>query len=273
MPEGDTIFRTARTLQRALAGRTVTGFESVLPALMRIDHDEPITGRTIRSVRSLGKHLLIELSGDLVLRTHMRMSGEWHIYRPGERWQRPRAAMRLVLATDQYVAVGFDVPVAEFLRARDLERHRELGRLGPDLLADAFDEEAAVARLRSAAGRTLADALLDQRVMAGVGNVFKCEVLFLCGVDPFRSATTISEDEARRLVRTARDLLRVNVAEPRVPGAVRGHRRTTRLANPAATLWVYGRGGRPCRRCGTAVASRKQGEAARLTYWCPRCQR
>ncbi len=273
MPEGDTIFRTARTLGRALAGRVVTRFESPLPALMRVDQDRPIAGRTIRSVRSIGKHLLIELSGGLVLRTHMRMNGQWHVYLPGERWRRSRFAMRVLLETDAYVAVGFDVPVAEFLTSRDVARHPQLGRLGPDLLSDRCDEAAAVARLRAAAGWSVGEALLDQRVMAGLGNVFKSEVLFVCGISPLRAAASLSEEEAQRLVRSSRELLRANVAEHRQPGAVRAYRRTTRFANPEARLWVYGRGGRPCRRCGAPIASCKQGESARLTYWCAVCQK
>jgi endonuclease-8 len=273
MPEGDTIFRTARTLQRALAGRVVTRFESPLPALTRIDQDAPIAGRTICAVRSIGKHLRIEFSGDLVLRTHMRMNGQWHIYRTGERWRRSRLSMRIVIATDEFVAVGFDVPVAEFLRAKDLARHPQLGRLGPDLLSDAFDEAEALGRLKMAADQSISDALLDQRVMAGIGNVFKCEILFVCGVDPFRAVGTVSDEEAQQLVRGARALLRANVAEPRDLPAARFQRRTTRFMNPDARLWVYGRGGRPCRRCGAPIASRKQGESARLTYWCPVCQR
>ncbi len=273
MPEGDTIFRTARTLNRALAGHAVTRFDSPLPALMRVHEDERITGRTIVAVRPAGKHLLIEFSGDLVLHTHMRMNGQWHIYRPGERWRRPHSSMRVVIETAEFVAVGFDVPVAEFLRSRDLARHRQISRLGPDLLSETFDETAALERLHAVPNLSVGEALLDQRVMAGVGNVFKCEVLFVCGVDPFRTVGSLGDEDARRLVRTARDLLVANTGDQRAPGAVRAYRRTTRFANPEARLWVYGRGGRPCRRCGTPIASRKQGESARLTYWCPRCQR
>ncbi len=268
MPEGDTIFRTARTLQRALGGRIVTRFESPLATLSRVDIDSPIAGRTVQSVRSIGKHLLIEFSGGLVLRTHMRMNGQWHLYRPGERWRRPRSSMRVAVTTDAFVAVGFDVPVAEFLRADRLARHRELARLGPDLLSDSFDEALAIARLK-AAGKSIGEALLDQRVVAGIGNVFKCEILFLAGVDPFRPAATLSEETARRAIDIARDLLRRNVAEGGTSG---GSRRTTRSMDPSARLWVYGRGGRPCRRCGTPIRSRKVGEDARLTYWCAKCQ-
>lgn len=269
MPEGDTIFRMARALERALAGRVVTNFQSPLTALSRVDVDSPIAGRTVQSVRSIGKHVLIEFSGGLVLRTHMRMSGQWHLYRPGERWRRPRSSMRVLVATDELVAVGFDVPVAEFLRARDLARHRELARLGPDLLSETFDAAAASRRLMAEPRRTIGEALLDQRIVAGIGNVFKCEILFLAGIDPLRTVGTLGEEEARRLLGIARDLLRRNVAEggPRAP-----YRRTTRSMDPSARLWVYGRGGRPCRRCGTAIETRKVGEQARLTYWCGRCQ-
>ncbi|MGE5361837.1 MAG: DNA-formamidopyrimidine glycosylase family protein [Bacteroidales bacterium] len=268
MPEGDTIFRTAQTLQRALAGRVVTRFESALPALTRVDEDAPIAGRTVVAVRSLGKHLLVEFSGGLALRTHMRMNGTWHIYRPAERWQRPRVAMRVVIETDEWVAVGFNVPVAEFLRTRDLARHHELARLGPDLLADEFDEQAITARLRTiGGGRPVGDALLDQRIMAGVGNVYKSEALFVCGIEPWKAVSALSDEQASYLVRTSRDLLKANVAP-----TARGARRTTRALNPESRLWVYGRGGRPCRRCGTPIACEARGESARLTYWCPKCQ-
>jgi endonuclease VIII len=274
MPEGDTIFRAARTLDRALAGRVVTSFETVLPALQRVHDDHPIVGRTVGSVRATGKHLLIDFSGDLVLRTHMRMSGSWHVYRPGERWRRGRSAMRIAIGTADYVAVAFGVPVAEFLSAPQLARHAALRALGPDLLGDRFDGAAALARLRAGADRSIADALLDQRVAAGVGNVFKSEVLFLCGIDPFTTVGVLSDSEAAAIFDKARELLKVNVgAGPRAgEGPGRGGRRTTRSMDPGAKLWVYGRAGRPCRRCGAPIACRPQGADARLTFWCPACQ-
>jgi len=264
MPEGDTIFRAARTLHAALAGRVVTSFETGLATLDRVNQDTPLGGRTVERVRSIGKHLLMEFSGDLVLRTHMRMNGSWHVYRPGEGWRRPRSAMRIVVATDAWVAVAFDVPVAEFLTSRDLARHRELNALGPDVLDDGFSPGAALERLRSRHDEPIADALLNQRVMAGVGNVFKSEALFVAGVDPFRPVSTLTDEELTRVIEAAQSLLRANV--------FRGGRRTTRMMDPAARLWVYARTGRPCRRCGTAIASRKQSVDARGTYWCPRCQ-
>ena len=184
MPEGDTIHRAARTILQALGGRTVTRFETVLPQLGRIDDQSPIAGRRIENVSAVGKHLIIEFSGGLFLRSHLRMNGSWHIYRPGERWMRRRSDMRVVIETDAYVAVGFNLPVAEFHDARSLVRSPDLRRLGPDLLAGDFDIEDAVLRIRSRATQEIADVLLNQTVIAGIGNVYKSEVLFICAISP-----------------------------------------------------------------------------------------
>jgi endonuclease-8 len=173
VPEGDTIFRAARTLHRALAGKIVTRFETAYAPLARVHDDAPITGRTIEAVEAHGKHLVIRFSGSLALRTHIRMHGSWHVYRPGERWQRPRQAMRVLVATADFEAIGFDVPDAEFESTRDLGRRDAIARLGPDLLREGFDAAEAVRRLRACGDRPIAEALLDQRAMAGVGNVFK----------------------------------------------------------------------------------------------------
>lgn len=273
MPEGDTIFRAARTLDRALAGHTVTHFESVFPLLTRVHEDTPITGRTVESVRSSGKHLLMVFSGDLTLRTHMRMNGSWHIYRPGERWQRPRREMRIVLATANFVAVGFSIPVAEWLRTSELRRSRELTSLGPDLLAEDFDQAEAFRRVRARPAEPIMDVLLNQRVLAGIGNVYKSEVLFACGVNPFAEVGQIPDDQVNALLATARKFLRANVTEGLASMTTyMGFRRTTRSDDPSARLWVYGRVNEPCRRCGTTILIDKRGTNARLTYWCPRCQ-
>jgi endonuclease-8 len=273
MPEGDTIFRAAQTLHRALAGRIVTRFETVFPALSRVDDDAPIAGRTIERVFPAGKHLLMQFSGGLTLRTHMRMNGSWHIYRPAERWRRPRRDMRIVVTTAEFEAVGFNVPVAEFLAARDLQHHAELRRLGPDLLADDFDAADALRRLRERHAVTIADALLTQRVVAGIGNVYKSEVLFACRIHPFTAVDALTDERLEALIGTARTFLRMN-ATGTIPSMTTyaGYRRTTRSGDPTQWLWVYGRGGKPCRRCDTPIAVRKHGEDARLTYWCPRCQ-
>ncbi len=273
MPEGDTIFRAARTLNRALAGDVVTRFESVFPALTRVDEDAPIAGRTVESVTSAGKHLLMRFSGDLVLRTHMRMNGSWHIYRPGERWRRPRRDMRIVLATERFEAVAFNVPVAEFVDAASLDRHDELRTLGPDLLAENFDAGEVLARMRTRPALPIADVLLNQRVVAGIGNVYKSELLFMCRIDPFTPVARLDDERLKELIDTARRVLRLNVGEG-LPAMTTytGYRRTTRRSDPAERLWVYGRGGKPCRRCGTPISARKHGDDARLTYWCSKCQ-
>ena len=273
MPEGDTIFRAARALHRALAGQTVTAFDSQLPALNRIHEDAPLTGRTIERVTAAGKHLLMHFSGDLVLRTHMRMNGSWHIYRPGERWQRASHDMRILISTETFEAVGFNIPVAEFTSSRALSRHNELRRLGPDLLSDEFRTSEAVQRIRERAATPIADALLNQRVVAGLGNVYKSEVLFMCRVNPFTLVRDVGDDKLAAIVDTAQQVLRANVSEALAPMTTySGFRKTTRRASPRERLWVYGRARLPCRRCGTPVRIRKQGLDARLTYWCPECQ-
>jgi endonuclease VIII len=272
MPEGDTIFRAAQTLNRALAGKLVTRFESVYPALTRVAEDDPIVGRTIESVRSQGKHLLMAFSGGLMLRTHMKMNGSWHIYRPGEKWQRPMRDMRVLVGTDDFVAVGFNVPVAEFLSDRDLARHPQLRALGPDLLDSAFDPDAARHRVRAHGRDAIGDALLNQRALAGIGNVFKSEILFVAGIDPFRRVDAMTEEELARVIDVAQNLLRGNVLSREQTLSTAIGRRTTRSLDPDEKLWVYARGGKPCRRCGTLIEARKTGIDARLTYWCPRCQ-
>lgn len=292
MPEGDTVFRVARTLHRALAGHVVRRFESVYPALTRLADDTPLVGRTIERVEAIGKHVLIWFEGALALRSHLRMNGAWHIYRHGERWQQPARDMRVLVATDDFVAVAFRIHDVDWVRgARGVARHRALGRLGPDLLgpsarerpaedsragteADGFDEDDAVRRLRGAGALPIGMALLAQRLVAGIGNVYKSEVLFLCGVHPARPAASIDDETLREILRVARRLLRANVAAGSDAAITTygGLRRTTGRSNPSERLWVYGREGRPCRRCGAPIVMAKHGEDARVTYWCPTCQ-
>lgn len=266
MPEGDTIFRAARTLNAALAGQTVTRFETALAPLARVDDNQAIAGRTIERVFAAGKHLIIDFSGGLHLRTHMRMNGSWHIYRAGERWRRPRRDMRVVVATDVYVAVGFSIPVVEFLDDRALQRQKDLRNIGPDVVADTFDGEEAIRRIRARPESEIANVLLNQRVIAGIGNVFKSELLFLAAIHPFEKVMNISDADLRRLVAISRKFVRYNAKHGR------SDRVTTGSIDRKKKLWVYGRGGELCRRCGTAITYQKQGPDARGTYWCPRCQ-
>src|SRR6476661_842652 len=272
MPEGDTIYRAAVAMHRVLAGKEVTRFESVYPAVTRVADDRPIVGRTIESVSARGKHLLVAFSGDLVLRTHMRMNGSWHLYRAGIKWQRPARDMRVLVGAGDVEAVGFNVPVAELLTARELARHAQLNALGPDLLDPAFDPAEAARRMRARGSDAVGDALLNQRVLAGIGNVFKSEILFLAAIEPFTPVAALSDADVERLVAIAREQLAANVLTRSQTLTPSIGRRTTRSLDPNKKLWVYGRGGKPCRRCGTPILARKSGLDARLTYWCPRCQ-
>lgn len=274
MPEGDTIFRAARTLHRALAGKAVTDFQTVLPKLSRVHEDYPITGRTIESVQSSGKWISMHFSGDLVLLTHTLMNGSWHIYRPGERWQRKREDMRIVIATEDFVAVGFNVPVAEFHSEKSLAERSGISRIGPDILSGEFSSADAISALRSQPDMGIGEALLRQSLIAGLGNVYKSEVCFACGVNPFRRVATLSDSELECLVKISRKFLLANVTDASGPHMVTytGFRRTTGRANAADRLWVYGRAGQPCRRCSTPIQRKKQASDARVTFWCPQCQ-
>jgi endonuclease-8 len=271
MPEGDTIFRAARTLHRALAGRTVTRFDSAYPELTNVDVDTPVVGRTITAVTSRGKHLLMALSGDLVLHTHMRMNGSWHIYKPGERWRLPPRDMRVLVETDAYLAVGFNVPVAEFLSQRDLQRHRQIQALGPDLTDPGFDRAEVIRRLRAADNPTMEELILNQRVLSGIGNVLKSETLFVARINPFAPGSAVDDEALDRMLTAALRLMKMNIVESPSMTRAYGHR-TTGSLDPAAGQWVYGRAGKPCRKCGTPIMLRSSGAEARLTYWCPQCQ-
>ena len=274
MPEGDTILRTARTLHRALAGRVVVGFDTAYAHLSHVNDDHPIAGRTVVEVRAVGKHLLISFSGDLTLRTHMRMSGSWHIYRPGERWQRAPSSMRILIANEEFMAVAFNVHDARFYAARELDRSGVLTSLGPDLLSAGFDATEALARMRARPEAEVAEVVLDQRVVAGAGNVFKSEALFVARINPFLPVADLDDARLQGLIDAMRSLMAANVTPTSGDAVVTsfGFRRTTRRSSPDQRLWVYNRAGEPCRRCGTPIASRKQGPHARMTFWCPTCQ-
>jgi endonuclease-8 len=256
VPEGDTIWKTAETLRLALAGRELLAFESTVP-LRRT----PAAGVPIRDVEARGKHLLIHFGDGTALHTHLRMRGSWHVYRTGETWRPPRGAMRVRIETAESQAVCFAAPVVEVLSATEVGRHPSMSRLGPDLTAPDPDVTQAAERLASLGPMQIGVALLDQGVAAGIGNVYKSEVLFACGLDPFALVDEVDPATRAELFRTAARLLRAN--------ARRGGPRSTR---PGGGLAVYGRAGRPCPRCGTLVRAARQGSRARVTYWCPTCQ-
>jgi endonuclease-8 len=196
------------------------------------------------------------------------MGGAWHRYRPGEPWRRPAWQARVVLSVPEHVVVCFNAPTVELLPDRAVALHPSLAGLGPDLLDAGFDADEAVRRLRRRPELEIADALLDQTALAGIGNVFKSEILFIERINPWTPVGSVDDDALRRVVETAVRLLRENVRPGRFQRVTTGHD----PAGHGAALWVYGRAQRPCRRCGTPIRSRRQGQLSRLTYWCPGCQ-
>lgn len=260
MPEGDTIHRTAATLRRALVGATLTRVE-----LPRRSPPLPAVGSQVTRVEARGKHLLLTTSDGLVVHTHQRMTGSWHVYGPGQRWRRSPRAARVVLGTADVVAVCFAAPVVEVLDDRAVRRHPALRRLGPDLLAPDPDLDEVLRRITALvpADRTVGEVLLDQQVASGIGNVYRCDVLFLHGLAPTTPIGGVDPALRRPLFATAGTLLRANldtVVRTTVPDA------------PAGSLWVHGRAGAPCRRCGSPIAVGQLGDPPRYAYWCPRCQ-
>lgn len=270
MPEGDTIHRAARTLRAALVGKAITAVETRVPQVRALGPDR-LVGQTVRDVEARGKHLLhwFDPSG-LALHTHMRMTGSWHVYRHGERWRKPRHLATISLKVPDLVAVCFTAPVCELLGPAQVERHPAMARLGPDALDEVTDLAEARRRLDARAAVPVGVALLDQGVLAGVGNIYRTEVLFIHGVDPWTPVGALTGEQRDALLATAERLLKANVA----PGS--GARITTApTGSPRGggdRVHVYGKGGRPCPRCGTPISVGRQGELARLTYWCPRCQ-
>ena len=263
MPEGDTVYRTATNLGSALTGKVLTGCDVRVPRYATVD----LTGETVDSVASRGKHLLIRVGGS-VIHSHLKMEGAWHVYAAGSRWRRPAFEARIVLRTDGLQAVGFALGTLEIL-PRDREGE-VVGYLGPDLLGPDWDAAEALRRLEAQPDRAVGLALLDQRNLAGLGNVYRNELCFLRGVLPSRPVREVQD--LPRLVDLARRTLEAN--KNRVERTLTGDIRRGRQD------WVYGRAGKPCRRCGTPIAAGTlgdpvrpgQGASDRDVYWCPRCQ-
>ncbi|MGH3424581.1 MAG: DNA-formamidopyrimidine glycosylase family protein [Nocardioidaceae bacterium] len=258
MPEGDVVWRAATRLRETLAGRPLTTSDFRVPRLATVD----LSGRQVLDVVSRGKHLLLRVEPDHTVHVHLRMDGEWHLYRPGARHHGRAWQIRLILGNDAWEAVGYRLPVVELLPTAD--EARVVGHLGPDPLGPDWDAAEACRRLAADPDRMIGDALLDQRTLAGIGNLYKAEVCFLRGISPWRRVTDV--DDLPGLVDLARRLLDAN--KNRV-GQV-----TTGTARPGHDTWVYGRTARPCRRCGTTIKRAVQGNRldGRVTYWCPRCQ-
>lgn len=279
MPEGDTLFRTATVLRKALLDQPVIGFESRVTAVAAFHARTPVTGRCVTAVDARGKHLLItfsypargcdmEIGGagatSLVLHTHLRMTGSWHLYRPADRWLKPEGRAVVVIRTANFVAPCFSAPVVELMTERQSQRHPDLVELGPDAITSDFDGAEACARMRARPQLEVGVALMNQRVLAGVGNVYKSEILFIRRMSPFRRIADLADDELEPLITEAHRLLRLNTD--------RGARRTRFALDESGRLWVYGRSGDACRICAMPIRMRRQGVDARSTYFCSRCQ-
>ena len=258
MPEGDTVWLAAHNLNRALAGQTLTRTDFRVPRFATVD----LTGRAILGVGARGKHLFWRFDDGLSLHTHFKMDGTWHLYRRGRRWRAPAFEARAVLETETWQAVGFRLPVLELI-ATDTEE-RTVAHLGPDLLGPSWDAAEATARLKACAETQLGEALLDQSVMAGIGNVYKCEICYLRGLDPWTPVEMVADPGA--VVALAKRLLEANRYSARHV--------TTGIDRPGRAHWVYGRRAQPCLRCGTPIRKADQlvQGSKRVVYWCPSCQ-
>jgi endonuclease-8 len=264
MPEGDTIHHAAKRIRGALLGREIETIETPHPRHAMDRWPQRLAGRGVRAVDARGKHLLLRFEGDLTIHSHLRMTGWWGVFRNGERWRRSPRRAWLVIRTADHAVVQFDGPVLELMTDSRTRFDQRLAGLGPDVIADDFDERVWLRRLREDdPTRAIGDALLDQRNVAGFGNIWKCETCFLAEVDPWRRVAEISDDEALELVRIARPLMRASAE---------GGGRIVTAPNGPWDTWVYEHAGRPCRRCGEIIRRRGQGDDNRKTFWCPGCQ-
>ena len=259
MPEGDTVWLAAKRMQEALAGSTLRRGELRVPQLATVD----LAGLGVRQVVPRGKHLLVRLSDERTLRTHFRMDGSWHLYRPGAKWRGgPAYDIRAVLATDAWDCVGYRLHDLALVATADEDAL--VGHLGPDVLGPGWDLDEALRRLRAHPDQQIGVALLDQRNLAGIGNLYKVESLFLRGVHPWARVADVAD--LAGLVEKARTLMRANLHHP--------EQNTTGLPGRGQDHWVAGRQGKPCRRCRTPILLGEQGPDTqeRVTWWCPRCQ-
>jgi endonuclease-8 len=257
MPEGDTIHRAARRVGAALVGSEIRSIEMPQPRHSKDRWDERLKGRDVKAVDAHGKHLFVRFDGDLTLHSHLRMGGSWGVYPRGGKWHRGAHRAWLVIKTDEHEVVQFDGPVLELVTEGRTRFDRRLAALGPDVLSPEFDEREFLARLHAQErSRQVGDALLDQRIVSGIGTVWKSEGCFLAGLSPWRPIETVSDEQVMRVIREIRPLMTLSVEQG-------GKQRR----------WVFERSGQPCRRCQTPIRFRGQGDDNRNTFWCPECQR
>lgn len=259
MPEGDTIFRTAKRLRAAVDGQSIVAAKS-----RRTDLDtERMAKVVLEKIEPRGKHLLMHLSSGDVIHSHMGMTGSWHIYRRGDSWRKPSSRAELVLSFERTECVCFTPEILELLSPLHLRQHPHLQRLGPDLLGESFAMDEALRRLRTSNSKPIGQAVMDQTLVSGIGNIYKSELLFLEGFDPFANVESFSDEQLTSLLQSARRLMRRNCGDGP---------RQTRFGRDGGLLWVYNRTNQACFRCATRIQMRHQGDLGRSTYWCSQCQ-
>lgn len=259
MPEGDTIFRTAARLRPLLQGRAIVAARARWPDFPA----DSLVARVVTSVEARGKHLLIHTDDSRTIHSHLGMHGAWHVYRPDESWQKSERQAALVIETAEDVWVCFNPKLLDMLTATRLRRHPHLCRLGPDLLAEGLDEDEVLRRFRVHDPTPIGEAVMNQTIVCGIGNVYKSEVLFLTKVNPFVIVGKLSDERLVQIVYSAKKWMTENLG--RSP-------RQTRFGLDGARLWVYGRSGKACFTCGQRIRLSRQGDLGRTTFWCPSCQ-
>ena len=258
MPEGDTIHRAAATLRARLGGKKILAWSSPLPQLARAN----LVGHTITKIEAVGKNLFMVLDDGRVVHSHMRMKGSWHVYPPSERGRARTPSARATIEVEGCVAICFSAPVVRILSGADALREQET--LGPDLLAAEFDVGGAAERVLARGKQPIGEVVMDQGVVAGIGNIYKSECLYIARINPFAGAASIGAEKANELMVLARRLMKRNLS-PGIP------MRTTRVGG-SSRVWVYKRSGEACFTCGTKIRMKRQGEMNRSTYYCPACQ-
>jgi len=260
MPEGDTIHRTAFNLRKVLDGEAIRSARG----RHEIPDAESLAGTTVMGIEARGKHLMIHFDDDRVLHSHMGMTGSWHIYRLADEWQRPERQAAIVLKTGRWCVVCFNPKLIGLVTERTLLRDNHLQRLGPDLLGPPVDPRTIVARFRTQDSVAIGEAVMNQTVVSGIGNVYKSEVLFLEAINPQIPVGRLSDQQILNIVDRAASLMRSNLG---------GQMRRTRFRESGARVWVYGRRNESCFTCGALIEMIRQGDLARSTYFCPECQR
>lgn len=263
MPEGHILHHAARRIGSVLTGRTIERVEARGPHLRVARAEERLTGAQVTGVEARGKHLLIYTDRDITVHSHLRMDGAWHLYRVGEPWRKPTRRAWIAIESNGWVAVNFDGPILDLIAPGDLATHASLARLGPDILVQPFPDHRYLTNMRSVSHEEIGVAVMLQQVVSGIGNIYKCESLFMSGISPWDRVRDLPDSQLLALRATASRIMADGVLDQRA---------ITYRGPGAPGKWVYGRTGRPCRRCGRPIRTADQGPEPRITWWCETCQ-